>query len=62
MIVAMDSFEHMKTKFCNQRQWRDFVAAVQCSVNYPTVINALRSGTQWFTAGLVQPISLSSRR
>ncbi len=62
MIILMDSFEDMKRKFCNQRQWREFVAAVQCSVNYPTVISALRSGTQWFTAGFVQPNSLSSRR
>jgi hypothetical protein len=62
MILPMDTLGDMKRKFLNQRQWREFVAAAQCSVNYPAVLSALRSGTQWFTASLVQPASLSSRR
>jgi len=31
-------------KFSNQREWRDFISAVQCSVNYSVVVNALRAG------------------
>jgi hypothetical protein len=34
----MDRFENIKRKFSNQRQWREFVSAVQCTVNYPAVI------------------------
>jgi hypothetical protein len=43
-----------KQKFTNQRQWREFVSAVQCSVNYPAAINSLRSGTKLFSDGLAQ--------
>jgi hypothetical protein len=35
--LPMKTFEEIKSRFSNQRQWRDFVSAVQCSVNYPTV-------------------------
>lgn len=47
--------------FANQRQWREFVSAVQCSVNYPAAINSLRSGTKWFSDGLAQASSCLAR-
>jgi hypothetical protein len=52
--AAASAFEDIKQKFTNQRQWREFVSAVQCSVNYPAAINSLRSGTKWFSDGLAQ--------
>jgi hypothetical protein len=55
--VAVNAFEDIKRKFTNQRQWREFVSAVQCSVNYPAAINTLRSGTKWFSDGLAQASS-----
>ena len=55
--VAVNAFEDFKRKFTNQRQWREFVSAVQCSVNYPAAINTLRSGTKWFSDGLAQASS-----
>jgi hypothetical protein len=44
----------MKSRFSNRRQWRDFVAAVQCSVNYSTVIGTLRSATKFFNYAWVR--------
>jgi len=55
--VAVSAFEDIKRKFTNQRQWREFVSAVQCSVNYPAAINTLRSGTKWFSDGVAQAAS-----
>jgi hypothetical protein len=56
--AAASAFEDIKQKFthhfANQRQWREFVSAVQCSVNYPAAINSLRTGTKWFSDGLAQ--------
>ena len=52
--AAASAFEDIKQKFTNQRQWREFVSAVQCSVNYPAAINSLRSSTKWFSDGLAQ--------
>jgi hypothetical protein len=53
--AAVNAFEDIKRKFSNQRQWREFVTAVQCPVNYPAAINnTLRSGTKWFSDGLAQ--------
>jgi hypothetical protein len=52
--AAASAFEDIKQKFTNRRQWREFVSAVQCSVNYPAAINSLRSGTKWFSDGLAQ--------
>jgi hypothetical protein len=52
--AAANALEDIKRKFSNQRQWREFVSAVQCSVNYPAAINTLRSGTKWFSDGLAQ--------
>jgi hypothetical protein len=66
--VAASAFEDIKQKFTdqkhkftNQRQWREFVSAVQCSVNYPAAINSLRSGTKWFSDGLAQASSCLAR-
>ena len=52
--AAASAFEDIKQKFSNQRQWREFVSAVQCSVNYPAAINSLRTSTKWFSDGLAQ--------
>jgi hypothetical protein len=57
--AAANAFEDFKRKFSNRRQWREFVAAVQCSVNYPAAINAVRSGTKWFSDGLAQASGLA---
>jgi hypothetical protein len=57
--AAVNAFEDFKRKFTNQRQWRDFISAVQCSVNYPAAINTLRSGTKWFSEGLAQASGLA---
>jgi hypothetical protein len=55
--AAVNAFEDFKRRFTNQRQWREFVSAVQCSVNYPAAINTLRSGTKLFSDGLAQASS-----
>jgi hypothetical protein len=36
-------FEAIGRKFSNQRKWRDFVTAVECSANYPTIISSMRT-------------------
>ena len=47
--AAASAFEDMRLKFTNQRQWREFVSALQCTVNYPTAVaNTLRAGKKWF--------------
>jgi hypothetical protein len=50
--AAVNAFEDIKRRFSNQRQWREFVSALQCSVNYSNVIRTLRSSTKWFSDGL----------
>jgi hypothetical protein len=55
--AAASAFQDIKQKFTNQRQWREFVSAVQCSVNYPAAINAVRHHTKWFSDGLAQASS-----
>ena len=45
--AAASAFEDIKQKFSNQRQWREFVSALQCTVNYPAVVSTLRSGKKW---------------
>jgi hypothetical protein len=44
----MNELQGIQRKFSNNRQWREFVSAVQsvshpCAVTYPKVISALRS-------------------
>jgi hypothetical protein len=47
--AAASAFEDIKQKFTNQRQWREFVSALQCTVTYPAAVSsALRSGKKWF--------------
>ncbi len=49
--------------FSNHRQWRDFIAAVHesvtypCTVTYPMVLSALRSGRAWFNDGAARASS-----
>ena len=65
--AAASALEDIKRKFTNKRQWREFVSAVQSSVNYPAAIgtlypaaiNTLRSGTKWFSDGLAQVPALA---
>ena len=47
--AAASAFADMRRKFTNQRQWREFVSALQCTVNYPAAVaNTLRAGKKWF--------------
>ena len=47
--AAAIAFEDMRRKFTNQRQWREFVSALQCTVNYPAAVaHTLRAGKKWF--------------
>ena len=47
--AAASAFQDFTQKFTNQRQWREFLGALQCTVNYPAVVNTLRStGKKWF--------------
>jgi hypothetical protein len=50
-VVSLDAFDGVR-RFVNRRRWGEVVSAVQCSVSYPAVLNALRSGAQWFNDGL----------
>jgi hypothetical protein len=51
-VVSLEAIDGMKRSFANRRRWGEFVSAVQCSISYPAVINALRSGARWFNDGL----------
>ena len=59
----MANFDDVRRKFSNHRQWRDFIAAVHesvtypCTVTYPMVLGALRSGRAWFNDGAVRASS-----
>jgi hypothetical protein len=47
--AAANALEDMRRKFTNQRQWREFVSALQCTANYPAAVaNTLRAGRKWF--------------
>jgi hypothetical protein len=65
MMARMKALEDFGRKFSNRRKWHDFVSAVQCSVNYPVVLNALRS-TAWVfndsvVARVTTPVVLTER-
>ncbi len=53
----MANFDDVRRRFSNHRQWREFIAAVHesvvypCSVTYPMVLDALRTGRAWFNDG-----------
>jgi hypothetical protein len=49
MMARMKTLEDIRRKFSNRRDWRHFVSAVQCSVAYPAVLNALRDSAWPFT-------------
>jgi hypothetical protein len=59
----MTDSHDVKRKFSNDRQWRDFIAAVHdsvtypCSVTYPMVLGAVRSGRAWFNDGAARASS-----
>jgi len=57
LAAPMDTFEDLSRRFSNQRQWREFLSAVQCSVDYSAVINTVRAGTKYFYNGLVSGLS-----
>jgi hypothetical protein len=64
----MTNFDEVRRKFSNHRQWREFVAAVHesvtnpCSVTYPVVVSALRSGRAWFYDGAARATNWLSPR
>jgi hypothetical protein len=57
MMARMKVLEDIGRKFSNRRQWRDFVSAVQCSVKYPVVLNALRRSAWAFSDGVVARVA-----
>jgi hypothetical protein len=65
MMARMKTLEDIRRKFSNRRQWRDIVSAVQCSVNYPQVLNALRDSAWAFNdtvvARVAAPLALTER-
>ena len=58
--AAVNAFEDIKRRFSNRRQWREFVSALQCSVNYSNVISTLRSSTKWFSDELSRASGLTA--
>jgi hypothetical protein len=65
MMARMKALEDFGRQFSNRREWRDFVSAVQCSVKYPAVLNALRASAWLFNdnvvAGVTAPAVLTER-
>jgi hypothetical protein len=57
MMARMKALEDIRRKFSNRREWRDFISAVQCSVNYPMVLNALRPSTWLFNDSVVPHVT-----
>jgi hypothetical protein len=39
------------SQFLNGRDWRSFLTAVQSTVNYPKMMEVLRSRSAWFSDG-----------
>jgi hypothetical protein len=58
MMARMKSLEDFGRKFSNRREWRDFISAVQCPVNYPVVLSALRASMARVAipAALAEPV------
>ena len=58
----MSDFNSTRRKFSNNRQWRDFVAAVHesvtypCTVTYPMILSTLRSASAsiWFSERVIE--------
>jgi hypothetical protein len=57
MMARMKVLEDIGRKFSNRREWRDFVSAVQCSVKYPVVLNALRDSAWAFSDRVVARVT-----
>jgi hypothetical protein len=57
MMARMKALEDIRRKFSNRREWRDFISAVQCSVNYPVVLNALRPSAWLFNDSVVPRVT-----
>jgi hypothetical protein len=57
MMARMKALEDFGRKFSNRREWRDFISAVQCSVKYPVVLNALRAGAWLFNDNVVARVT-----
>ena len=53
----MKGLQDIRLKFSNRREWRDFISAVQCPVNYPAVINALRESAWALGDSVVGPVT-----
>jgi len=58
MMARMKALDDIRRKFSNRRQWRDFVSAVQCSVKYPAVLNALRDSAWAFSDSVVARVTV----
>jgi len=61
-LAPVNTLDDMSQRFSNQRQWREFLSAMQCSVDYSAVINTVRAGTKYFYDGLVRVSGLSVNR
>lgn len=59
----MTNSDDVRPRFSNHRQWREFIAAIHesvvypCSVTYPMVLDALRTGRAWFNDGAARASS-----
>jgi hypothetical protein len=60
MMARMKALDDIRRKFANRREWRDFVSAVQCSVKYPVVLNALRESAWVFGDRVVARVTTSA--
>jgi hypothetical protein len=64
----MANVDDVRRKFSNHRQWREFISAVHasvsypCSVTYPAVLSALRSGRARFYDGAARATNWLSPR
>ena len=43
-----------KRTFLNRRDWSSYLTALQNAATYPKVMEAVRSGRQWFSLGATQ--------
>jgi hypothetical protein len=57
MMARMKALEDFGRKFSNRREWREVLSAVQCSVKYPAVLNALRASACLFNDTVVARVT-----
>jgi hypothetical protein len=43
-----------KRTFLNRRDWGSYLSALQSAAAYPKVLEAVKSGREWFTEGATQ--------